>query len=103
MKKKYSFSKVYKNINEIIEKRFNIAIILIIFLMSILIINLFYIQIIKQDTYTKEVKKLSQNYVSGGTAPRGRIYDRNGNILVDNKAVKVIYYKKDTLDVGIYV
>ena len=30
----------------------------------------------------------------GGSAARGRIYDRNGKIIVDNKAVKTIYYKK---------
>ena len=31
-----------------------------------------------------------EEYVYGLTAPRGRILDVNGNILVDNKQVKVI-------------
>jgi penicillin-binding protein 3 len=34
------------------------------------------------------------NIVEGESAPRGRIYDRNHNLLVDNVGEKVIFYKK---------
>lgn len=92
--KKSSYQKNQKKINEIIEKRYNILIILIIIVMSILAFSLYNIQVLNHDYYVSKVKKLNQNIVYGNTAPRGRIYDRNGNLIVDNKGVKVIYYKK---------
>ena len=91
---KYFRKKNLKKINEIIEKRYNILIILIIAIMSILAFNLYNIQIINNEYYIKIVEQINQNIVLGTTAPRGRIYDRNGNLIVDNKGVKVIYYKK---------
>ena len=93
--KKYSYYKAFKDINEVIVKRYNILISLIIFVMSILVINLFYIQVIKNNYYKNKINTLTKNIVYGSTAPRGRIYDINGNLLVDNKAIKVIYYKKN--------
>lgn len=50
--------------------------------------------IIDNDHYTKSLEKLTEVIVYGESSPRGRIYDRNYNVLVDNKAVPVIYYKK---------
>ena len=50
--------------------------------------------IIDSSKYKKKLDKLSYNTVEGSSAPRGRIYDRNHNILVDNIAVKTIYYTK---------
>ena len=49
---------------------------------------------LKHDYYLKKVEQLSQNIVTSTSTPRGRIYDRNGEIIVDNEAVKVIFYKK---------
>lgn len=92
MKKKYYKKK--RNINEIIEKRFNIISILLIFLFSIIIIRLVNIQIINKDVYTEQLNRLTVNIVEGHSAPRGRIYDRNYNLLVDNIGVRVIYYKR---------
>ena len=37
---------------------------------------------------------LKNSYVTSKSAPRGRIYDRNGVLIVDNEPVKVIFYKK---------
>lgn len=83
-----------KNKIKIIEKRYNILIIITIICMSILSICLFNVQIIKHAYYQNKVDELTNNIVYGDSTPRGTIYDRNGNILVDNKAIKVIYYKK---------
>jgi len=101
MKKRYK--KIYnistlknKELKEIVEKRYNILIILIIITMTILSGNLFVIQVVKHEYYTNKVEKLSQNLVYSNSTPRGRIYDRNGKIIVDNEAVKVIYYKKQS-------
>ena len=64
--------------------------------MSILILDLCYIQIFKKEYYTKKVEELSTKIVEGSSVPRGRIYDRNHKLLVDNVPVKTIYYKKET-------
>lgn len=93
---KYNYYKKYKDIKEIIEKRYNILIGLITIVIVILFINLFYIQIINQEKYASNLEKLKQNIVEGSTAPRGRIYDRNHKLIVDNVPTKEIYYKKQS-------
>ena len=85
-KYKYHLKKV--NIEEIIEKRYKVLVIIIVLMLSILFVKLFYLQIITEDTYKEKLETLTKKIVEGDTAPRGRIYDRNGNIIVDNKAVK---------------
>ena len=97
MKKKINKYKYYKkkiNIEEIIEKRYKILVILIIIIMALLLVSLFYVQIIRNKHYNEKLKTLTVNIIQGDSAPRGRIYDRNGNIIVDNVSVKTIYYKK---------
>ena len=91
---KYKYHKKRINIEEIIEKRYKILVILIIIIMAILLSTLFYVQIIKNKHYTNKLNTLTVNIIEGDSAPRGRIYDRNGNIIVDNISIKTIYYKK---------
>lgn len=93
----YKKYKKYKDIKEIIEKRYNILTVLIILVMMILFGDLFYIQIIQNENYTLKVSETRVTEYVGPTAPRGRIYDRNGNLLVDNEPTKIIYYKKQGL------
>lgn len=62
---------------------------------AIILSKLFYIQIVKNEYYKEKLISLTEKIVYGDTAPRGRIYDRNGVVIVDNKPVKVIYYKKE--------
>lgn len=83
-----------KDIKEIVEKRYNILIGLILVIMIVLAVNLFIVQVIDHELYVSKVEQLSQNIVTSTSTPRGRIYDRYGRVIVDNKAVKVIYYKK---------
>ncbi len=87
------FSK-QKQIKEIIDKRFNILIGIVILVVLVLFISLFYVQIVKNEYYLSKVEALNQNIVLGSTAPRGRIYDRNHRLIVDNKPTKIIYYKR---------
>jgi len=97
MKKKINKYKYYKkkvNIEEIIEKRYKILVIVIIIIMALLLSTLFYTQIIKNKHYSDKLTTLTVNIIEGDSTPRGRIYDRNGNIIVDNTSVKTIYYKK---------
>ena len=67
---------------------------LIIFLFVILIIFLFKTMIVDNNKYKIALKNKTEVIVYGESSPRGRIYDRNYNLLVDNKIVPVIYYKK---------
>ena len=68
------------------------------FIISILIIitliryvDLYYL---KHDKYLNEYLNLTNKIVYGPSAPRGRIYDRNGILLVDNKGTNTITYRK---------
>lgn len=90
-KTKYSENQKYE---KIIEKRYKILIVVIILLMVILISKIGYMQIFKHEDYVKKLEKLTYKVFYSPSTPRGRMYDRNGNIIVDNTAVKTIYYKK---------
>ena len=83
-----------KDVKAIIEKRYNILIVIITVLIMILFIKLFYVQIIKRRYYMSKLKEVTDLKIEGSTAPRGRIYDRFGRVIVDNKPIKVIYYEK---------
>ncbi len=83
-----------KNISLEVEKRLNVLVVFIILLFTILIVKLFITSIGNKTIYEKQVAILKETIVSGDTAPRGRIYDRNHNLLVNNTALKTIYYKK---------
>ena len=74
-------------------KRINFLGVVIIFVFSIIIFRLFNLIIINGDYYNEKLFSLTYNEVLGSSTPRGRIYDRNMNLLVDNKSVPVIYYK----------
>lgn len=93
-KKIYNVASKKINIKDIIEKRYIIMIIIICIVMIVLGLNLFFIQVIKHDFYVNKVEQLNRNVIFSNSTPRGRIYDRNGKIIVDNESVKVIYYEK---------
>ena len=83
-----------KNLEAIISKRFNILIILVIILNITLLISLYSVQIVNHTYYLEKENGLNKQIVSGETAPRGRIYDRNHRLIVDNIPIKTITYKK---------
>lgn len=83
-----------KKKKDISENRFKILSFLIGFLILILFVNLFYVQIVRCEYYKVKYEKSIENTIYGTTAPRGRIYDRNHRLIVDNEPVKIIYYKK---------
>ena len=57
-------------------------------LQGVLGIKLYTVMIIDSKDYKKSLKALSYTKVEGTSAPRGRIYDRNHKIIVDNTAIK---------------
>ena len=84
-----------KNYDKIINKRLIFFIGLIVFLFSIIVVRFYIVMVHKNSEYKERLSELSYTKVLGSSAPRGRIYDRNYNIIVDNKAVKSIVFKKE--------
>ena len=82
------------NLNVVMEKRYNIIIVILSILYIVIGGRLFYLQILKNDDYNEKLAYVSEKTIESSSAPRGRIYDRNHNLLVDNEAIKTIYYKK---------
>lgn len=78
-----------------INKRITLYLVVVILLFLTIIIRLFKVMILDHNKYIKQIEKLSYSTVEKNSAPRGRIYDRNYNIIVDNISVKTINYKKD--------
>lgn len=93
---KYTHYVKYRDIKEIIEKRYGILIGCVICMIIVLFLSLFYIQIMKNEFYQNRLISLTESTFTSESTPRGRIYDRNHRLLVDNVPVKVIYYKKPT-------
>jgi len=69
-------------------------IVILIFLFVIIFSRIIYLNYIKNDDYSKRLFDKTNHYVYGSSAPRGRILDRNGVVLVDNIGVKSLYYTK---------
>ena len=95
-KQTYNFTnyKENKDIKIEIEKRYNILNVIVILALLILVVGLFLIQVVGKEKYSLKLENLTKTVIYGETAPRGRIYDRNGKLIVDNIPSKVIYYKK---------
>ena len=82
------------NYDKIISARFTLFLIVTLFLFSVVIIKIVDVMIMNKKTYTDNLAVLTYSTVSGTSSPRGRIYDRNYHILVDNKSLKTITYRK---------
>ena len=82
------------NYEKVTNRRIIIIGVVILILFSIVITKLVDVMIINKEKYTKELNELTYTRVLGTSSPRGRIYDRNYNIIVDNKSLKTITYQK---------
>ncbi|MBR3661401.1 MAG: penicillin-binding protein 2 [Bacilli bacterium] len=76
-------------------RKINFLTILIYLFFLIIGIRLFYLQIIKHDYYEEKLKAINEKIIYGDSSPRGKIYDRNGKVIVDNKLVPTIYFKNN--------
>ena len=70
-------------------------IIYLIILFLIILLRIFYLSYYKRDYYKEKLKQQTKHYTYGLSAPRGRILDINGNVIVDNNSVRVIVYEKN--------
>lgn len=66
---------------------------LIVFL--IITIRILYLNIYKGNVYKDKLDKQTKLYTYGLSAPRGKILDINGNVIVDNTKKRVIIYEKN--------
>ncbi|MGN4422699.1 peptidoglycan D,D-transpeptidase FtsI family protein [Bacillus cereus group sp. MYBK30-1] len=73
--------------------RLNILFFCVFLLFSAIIIQLGKVQIFEGETYKNEVEK-RENATVSLTVPRGKIYDREGKPVVDNKSLRTITYTK---------
>ena len=91
-----SLNKIKKKINyeKIINKIFITFLIVILVLFGIVLFKIIDVMLIDKKIYENQLNVLTYTTVSGNSSPRGRIYDRNYNILVDNKSLKTITYQK---------
>lgn len=83
------------NYERIINKRVFVILIALISLFSVVFIKLFMVMIIDKDKYNDKLLALTNKRITLNSSPRGRIYDRNYNVIVDNKAINTIVYKKE--------
>ena len=55
-----------------------------------------YMQLFNTKASIADLNQLSTKTVYGSSMPRGRIYDRNYNVIVDNVGVNLISYKRES-------
>ena len=83
-----------KHLDVIMNRRFGLIIVLLISIYLVIGCRLFNLQILKNSEYNDKLAMATEKTIESTSAPRGRIYDRNHKLLVDNEGIKTIYYKK---------
>lgn len=78
---------------KILAFRMNFLFFSIFILFSLLIFRLGYLQIVKGEDYVQALEKKEEIPINT-SVPRGRIFDRDGRILVDNEPKNAITYTK---------
>lgn len=78
------------------KKKFQILKITIFFVFIIITTKLFFVQIIDKNKYISYVYNNTHTFWYSPSVPRGKIYDRNNKIIVDNEAIKTLYYIKNS-------
>ncbi|MEH7493525.1 peptidoglycan D,D-transpeptidase FtsI family protein [Neobacillus niacini] len=88
---------IEKKGNKLLYSRLRILFIIAILLFSILIIRLGKLQIVQGEEFRAESQKNTKTVYSWNT-PRGKIYDRNGNVLVENEPIYTLTYTNPSND-----
>ena len=83
-----------RNIENIIKNRFHFLFVVMIGFFLILLFKVTNVMLFEKETYETSLMSLTNTTITGTSTPRGRIYDRNYNIIVDNKSLKTITYQK---------
>lgn len=75
-------------------KNIKILKLIILFINIIIISRLFSLSIVNYSKYSYLAKINNEKIIEANTTLRGRILDSHGNVLVDNKGIKVLMYTK---------
>ncbi|MBQ3307101.1 MAG: penicillin-binding protein 2 [Bacilli bacterium] len=84
-----------KNIDHIIKHRFVFLLGIVLVAFSFVLYHITMVMLFEKEKYNDDLANLTYTEISGNSSPRGRIYDRNYNVIVDNKSLKTIIYQKD--------
>ena len=87
--------KKYINIKHLQNKRILFLYLILIIFFILLICKIIDVEILNNDYYKDLLDSLTIKTVESNSTPRGRIFDRNYNLLVDNIGVKTIYFKRE--------
>lgn len=93
----YEF-KLFLNTNNgelMMNKKFYFLIISLTLIFGLFIYRVVYLAYNKHDFYMTKLKNIEEVYISGSSAPRGRILDINGKVIVDNIGTNTILYHKN--------
>ena len=85
-----------KNPEIITKNRITFLLIFIIICFFIITLKMGYMQLFDAKASIADLNQLSTKTVYGSSMPRGRIYDRNYNVIVDNVGVNLISYKRES-------
>lgn len=81
-------------VNSMTKKSFWYWYFLLFLVFGIIFVRLFFLNVLNHESFAFLLQEKTEIYVEGDSAPRGRILDRNGVVLVDNMLVKRISYTK---------
>lgn len=73
--------------------RLNMLFFVVFLLFSILVLRLGELQIVFGEDFKREIER-TDNITVSNPVPRGKMYDRNGNVIVDNSPLNAITYTK---------
>ncbi|MBQ7233417.1 MAG: penicillin-binding protein 2 [Bacillales bacterium] len=73
--------------------RLNILFFAVFLLFSLMIVRLGVVQLVHGETFREEVER-TEDITIGTMVPRGKIMDRNQNVVVDNNALNAIIYTR---------
>ena len=93
-------TKVKKKKKNHLPLRLNILFFAVFLLFSLMIVRLGVVQLVHGETFREEVER-TEDITIGTMVPRGKIMDRNQNVVVDNNALKCDYlYPLSDNDIG---
>jgi len=79
--------------------RLNMLFFIVFLLFSVLILRLGVVQIVYGEDYKREIER-TEDVTVNNPVPRGKMYDTNGNIVVDNEPENAITYTNNGASQG---
>ena len=81
-------------IEKVLRNRFLFLTFIVVALFAVVSLKITKVMLLEKDEHLLALDELTYSEVNGTSTPRGRIYDRNYNIIVDNKSLKTITFQK---------